>query len=212
MSLMERVEATIRRLRETLLQCQGTDCRWSFCFESGVMTDAYMILLMKLLKVRDERLTQGLVERILARQDKDGVWRVFEDEMEGNLSATVDASVALMYAGVWKKGNPVVKRVRKYVRHRGGIRHAGSLTKVVLSLLDIFPGINIPRCRRNLCCYLCGFLSIYLILSDSPACMWCPYWWRRIVSMRPIFRNGPICPGGRGRSRMSCRISCRIRR
>jgi sporulenol synthase len=145
MSLMERVEATIRRLRETLLQCQGTDGRWSFCFESGVMTDAYMILLMKLLKVRDERLTQGLVERILAKQDKDGVWRVFEDEMEGNLSATVDASLALMYAGVWKKGNPVVKRVRKYVRHRGGLRHAGSLTKVVLSLLGHLPWDQHPK-------------------------------------------------------------------
>ncbi|SEN77468.1 squalene--hopene cyclase [Lihuaxuella thermophila] len=142
---IERVDQAIDQLKEVLIRHQESDGRWNFCFESGTMTDAYMILLMKLLEIDNEPVCRLLVERILSKQTKDGTWKLYADEKEGNLSATIDSALALIYAGVKNERDPELKKAREFIRIQGGAQKAGSLTKVLLSLLGHMKWSDIPK-------------------------------------------------------------------
>ena len=83
---------------------QTSDGSWDYPFETGISTDAYMIILLRTLEIHDEKLIQALVERILSRQEKNGAWKLFHDEKDGNLTATVEAYYALLYSGYRKEG------------------------------------------------------------------------------------------------------------
>lgn len=133
---MEVVKMEIGRLTETLIQSQQPDGRWSFCFETGAMTDAYGILLYRLFG-RQEKYVQGMAERLLNLRDADGLWRLYPDEKEGSLSSTIEASLSLMVAGRMDPSGEDIRQVKEWVRLRGGVTKAGSLTKVVLSLTNI---------------------------------------------------------------------------
>jgi sporulenol synthase len=141
---MDRVEEEIRRLTDFLISRQEQDGRWTFCFESGPMTDSYMILLYRLFGKETEAI-QRLSERLLFLGGDDGVWKLYEDEKGGNLSATIESIVGLVYAGVIQPDDPVVRRARDYVLSQGGIHQAGSLTKVMLSLIGLYDWLNHPR-------------------------------------------------------------------
>ncbi|SDC71874.1 sporulene cyclase [Melghirimyces thermohalophilus] len=137
------VEREVDRLTRLLLSRQGGDGRWSFCFESGPMTDAYMILLYRLYGKEPEALQQ-MAERIRSIGNGDGTWKLFHDEKEGNLSATIESIVGLLYAGVVQPNDPIVNNARQFVRSRGGIHQAGSLTKVMLTLINHYDWSHHP--------------------------------------------------------------------
>lgn len=132
---LRQVEKEIGRMVRHLIRRQQPDGRWISCFESGTMTDAYMILLMKVCGWENPTLTRRLVKRIISRQDATGTWKLFADEKEGNLSATIDSSVALLYAGAYKPNHPKIRKAREFVLSRGGLDQAGSLTRVMLTLM-----------------------------------------------------------------------------
>ena len=132
---LERVNREIGRMVDHLIRRQQADGRWISCFESGTMTDAYMILLMKVCGWENPSLIRRLVKRIVARQDPSGTWKLFADEKEGNLSATIDSSVALLYAGARKPDHPQMRQAREFVLSKGGLEQAGSLTRVMLTLM-----------------------------------------------------------------------------
>ncbi|MBA4495205.1 squalene--hopene cyclase [Paenactinomyces guangxiensis] len=142
---IEQVDQVIADLTQFLTKSQKTDGRWSFCFESGTMTDAYMILLMKLLGRSDSRFTGSLLQRILGKQTRDGTWKLFQDEKEGNLSATIDSSLALLYAGVRDRRDPLMRKAREFILEQGGTGQAGSLTKVILCLLGHLDWFYLPK-------------------------------------------------------------------
>lgn len=50
-----------------------------------------MIILLRVLEIDDEKLIQSLVKRIESKRDPSGVWKLFADEKEGNLSLTTEA-------------------------------------------------------------------------------------------------------------------------
>jgi hypothetical protein len=52
--LQGKVYAKIKQVAEKLAGAQGTDGAWRYCFESGTVTDAYMIILLRHLNIRDE--------------------------------------------------------------------------------------------------------------------------------------------------------------
>jgi sporulenol synthase len=131
---LEQVEHAIHKLVNDLFCLQRPDGSWNFCFESGTMTDSYMILLMQVLGENNEKIRQSIIERILNRQTGDGTWKLFADEIEGNLSATIESSIALMYAGNKDPTDPQMIKAREFIRSRGGVAKAGSYTKVMLSL------------------------------------------------------------------------------
>src|ERR1700687_2932468 len=103
MNVLSEADREIQRLTDELTRLQKEDGSWRFCFENGTLTDAYMIIILRILQINDETLIRQLHDRIFAAQQDDGSWRVFYDEDEGNLSATVEAYYALLFTGYSKK-------------------------------------------------------------------------------------------------------------
>ncbi|MFC4078390.1 prenyltransferase/squalene oxidase repeat-containing protein [Salinithrix halophila] len=141
---MDRVNREIGRLTDFLIQEQGPDGRWTFCFESRPMTDAYGILFFRLLGMGEEEI-QGMARRLEGLRDSDGLWRVYPDEKEGNLSATLESTLGLMAAGRLESGSPEIEQIREWVRFRGGPAQSSSLTQVMLTLVRLLDWSRLPR-------------------------------------------------------------------
>ncbi|MBU8790007.1 squalene--hopene cyclase [Oceanobacillus caeni] len=124
----------INRIVEVLRNDQSSDGSWDYPFETGISTDAYMIILLRTLEINDEGLIQALVERILSRQEKNGSWKLFYDEKNGNLSATVEAYYALLYSGYRDKEDKELVAARRCILAWGGIGKSHMLTKIMLAL------------------------------------------------------------------------------
>ncbi|WCK56816.1 squalene--hopene cyclase [Aneurinibacillus sp. Ricciae_BoGa-3] len=132
----------MNRLITLLKQEQSQDGSWRYCFEGGIMTDAYMIILLRTLKVNDEQLIQKLSERILYRQEVNGAWKLYHDEEDGNLSATIEAYYALLYSGLRRPMDKNMQAAKAYILSKGGIHQAGLLTKTMLALTGQYPWPN----------------------------------------------------------------------
>lgn len=124
----------IERLTTYLLQQQQSDGAWHFCFENGIVIDAYVIILFRILNVQDETLIKQLHDRILNEQQQDGCWRLYTDEKQGNLSASVEAYYALLYSGYSQMTDEPIQRAKRYIHSRGGLGKVTSiLTKAILA-------------------------------------------------------------------------------
>ncbi|BDG32524.1 hypothetical protein PthBH41_22360 [Parageobacillus thermoglucosidasius] len=97
------VSSEMSRLVAMVKREQAPDGSWRYPFETGISTDAYMIILLRTLERNDEDLIRKLVERMESRQEDDGAWKLFYDEGEGNVTTTVEAYYALLYSGYRKK-------------------------------------------------------------------------------------------------------------
>lgn len=100
---------------QRLLTNQSGDGSWRFCFENGVMTDVYMIIIFRTLQMENEISIRTPHHRIRSKQEINGVWKVYPDEKEGNLSATVEAYFALLYAGY----DPHIQHAKDLSLHMG---------------------------------------------------------------------------------------------
>lgn len=139
---MNPLEQEIHRLRSVMLQSQMPNGSWNFCFESGILSDAYMIILLRSLGLSEEDLINRLSERIRSRQEKNGSWRLFHDEKEGDLSATIDAYFALLYGGKYSVSEPSMVAARKFIVAKGGIEKANLLTRVMLAMTGQYSWSN----------------------------------------------------------------------
>ncbi|EPY06170.1 squalene-hopene cyclase [Paenibacillus alvei TS-15] len=119
--VLSAVDDEIERLTKTIIEQQRQDGSWRFCFENGTSVDAYVIILFRLLNVPNEELIRQLHDRILAAQQPDGCWRLFADEEEGNLSASVEAYYALLYSGYSQMADEPIQRARRYILSKGGL-------------------------------------------------------------------------------------------
>jgi sporulenol synthase len=124
------IDWIIERLRKD----QTPDGSWNYPFETGLSTDAYMIILLRTLELNDEELIKGLAERILSRQERTGAWKLYYDEGDGNLSATVESYYALLYSGYYQKDDRRLRAAKKFILSRGGLEEASLYTKIMLSL------------------------------------------------------------------------------
>ncbi|WP_035425026.1 squalene--hopene cyclase [Bacillus sp. UNC438CL73TsuS30] len=113
---------------------QSPDGSWNYPFETGISTDAYMIILLRTLELHDEELIQGLAKRILSRQEKNGAWKIFYDEGEGNLTATIEAYYALLYSGYFQKSDRRLRAAKRFILANGGLEEASMYTKVMLAI------------------------------------------------------------------------------
>ncbi|WP_338472969.1 squalene--hopene cyclase [Niallia sp. XMNu-256] len=124
----------INQLVEKLRKDQSPDGSWNYPFETGISTDSYMIILLKTLEIHDENLIQRLTERILSKQEKNGAWKLFYDEGDGNLSATVEAYYALLYSGYLKKNDARLIAAKRFILANGGINQSHLFTKIMLAI------------------------------------------------------------------------------
>ncbi|WP_159885711.1 squalene--hopene cyclase [Paenibacillus puerhi] len=140
MSLGNRVNEEIQLLTKKLADLQREDGSWRFCFENGTSTDAYMIVVLRTLELPYEALIRSLHDRIAERQQDNGAWKVYPDEDEGNLAATVDAYYAMLYSGYSRHSDEAMRKAARFIAAKGGIKRAESvLTKVFLAATGSYP-------------------------------------------------------------------------
>ncbi|WP_306453942.1 terpene cyclase/mutase family protein [Bacillus sp. FJAT-45350] len=137
--MKQQVKSSIDYLSNNLRTMQSNDGSWRFCFEGGPVTDAYMIILLRSLEYNDEWLIQKLVERLLKTQDKNGTWKIFHDEKEGNLSAAVEAYYGLLFSGYVDKSSSTMQQAKRFINEQGGLTNTNSLTKTMLALTGQIP-------------------------------------------------------------------------
>lgn len=142
---LQSVREKIRTLCDFFMKSQKQDGAWYYCFEEGTITDAYSIILMLTLNMDDKAYIRDRVDRILARQEPSGVWKLFYDEPEGNLSITIDNYFALLASGYIKKDAPEMVRAKEFILAKGGPRKAGAFTKLVLTLTGKLPWSDQPN-------------------------------------------------------------------
>ncbi|GGG54502.1 prenyltransferase/squalene oxidase repeat-containing protein [Paenibacillus radicis (ex Gao et al. 2016)] len=122
----------IKLLTNELLHRQSADGAWRFCFDSGVMTDNYLIILMTALGIRDPGFIHALAVRIAAAQYQNGAWKLYPDEPEGNLETTAESCYALLCAGYYRPGDPRILQAKQFIRSKGGLSEARSLLTQVI--------------------------------------------------------------------------------
>src|SRR4051794_13964942 len=136
---MKETKKGIDWIIDILRKDQSHDGSWDYPFETGISTDAYMIILLRTLELHDEELIQGLAKRIVSRQEKNGAWKLFYDERDGNLTATVEAYYALLYSGYHQKTDKHVQAAKRFILANGGLNEVSMFTKVMLSLTGQYP-------------------------------------------------------------------------
>ncbi|MFC3883524.1 squalene--hopene cyclase [Bacillus songklensis] len=145
--MAEKVESTINDLVQQFKGYQSVDGAWRYCLENGPVTDAYLIVLLRILEINEEELIRRLVNQLMAKQAENGAWKLFHDE-EGNLDATVEAYYALLYSGYIKKDEKRMQEANRFIRENGGISNVKSLlTQILLALTGQIPwpeNIEIP--------------------------------------------------------------------
>lgn len=135
------IRATIDQITSKLQQMQQKDGSWRLCFETGPMTDAYMILLLRSLqRTEDERLIRMLAKRMIDMQEENGAWKLFYDEQDGNMEATVEAYYALLSSGYFSKDDPRLQRAKQFILSQGGLANVKTmLTQAMLAITGQCP-------------------------------------------------------------------------
>ncbi|MGD6831121.1 squalene--hopene cyclase [Sutcliffiella halmapala] len=135
MKTMDIVNEKISKMTNYLLSKQSDNGAWNFCFEGSIMTDAYMIILIRVLEMKDEEeLMKRLVERIKGQQTEYGSWKVHDDEVDGNLSATIEAYFSLLYSGYANPEESNMRKAENFIKSKGGLLQSDWLTKMMLAL------------------------------------------------------------------------------
>lgn len=130
---MQHVQPEINRLTAILQNSQGKDGSWHDPFETNIVVDAYMIILLRVLEINDEKLIQSLVKRIESKREN-GVWKLFADEKDGNLSLTTEAYYALLYSGLKNKEDPDMRKARRFILEKGGLKQTKMFTRLMLTV------------------------------------------------------------------------------
>lgn len=146
MDLKLQIQLEINRIAKRLYHEQHTDGSWRYCFEGPPMTDAYMIILLRVLGLAEDenQLLTALATRIASLQQANGAWKLYHDEEEGHLSSTIEAYLGLLLSGHSKQTDPHMQAATSFIRSQGGIEKAHLGTKVMLAVIGQYPWTQIP--------------------------------------------------------------------
>ncbi|WP_175639539.1 squalene--hopene cyclase [Metabacillus schmidteae] len=134
--LDQTIDSFINKLKTT----QKNDGSWKYCFEGGLMTDAFMIIMLRALDIKnEEQLIKDLSERLLLKQTKEGTWKAYPDEKSGNLSATIQAYCALLFSGFLSQTHPALTKAEHFIKESGGLNNAHFMTKWMLAVNGLYP-------------------------------------------------------------------------
>ncbi|MFB7141248.1 squalene--hopene cyclase [Gottfriedia sp. NPDC056225] len=150
--VIQNIEERIKRLRNR----QEENGSWEFVFEGALLTDSFMILLMKDLGYENNQLIEGIIDRIINLQHPNGAWKLYEDEKNGNITATVQAYIALLVSKKYTKDHSSMKKAEKFIRENGGIKKTHFMLKMILAIHGL---IDYPK--------LFYFPMSYFLLPDK---------------------------------------------
>ncbi|MEU5400127.1 squalene--hopene cyclase [Streptomyces sp. NPDC005963] len=128
---------------EHLLGRQDAEGWWKGDLETNVTMDAEDLLLRQFLGVGDTRTTEAAARHIRAEQREDGAWTTFY-RGPGDLSATIEAYVALRLAGD-RPDEPHMVLASAWVRRHGGIAGARVFTRIWLALFGWWQWDDLPE-------------------------------------------------------------------
>ncbi|MBY6035763.1 squalene--hopene cyclase [Fictibacillus nanhaiensis] len=138
------LEKEIYKRCNTLLSLQKPDGTWHFCFENSIITDAYMLILLRTIGYQNEKLIKQLADRILYMQSQDSLWRAYPDEEPANLSATIQAYTALLYSQHYKENDEKLITAKRFILEQGGLKEADLITKVFLAMNGLYDWPDFP--------------------------------------------------------------------
>ena len=115
----EEINEYLHRKRAELKRRQDKDGKWNFPFQGPILTDCFMIAIIRTLKLNETDLMASLVNRLLRTQQENGSWKLYPDELDGNLSATVQAYASLLMSGEFHRGDEEMKRAEQFIEQHG---------------------------------------------------------------------------------------------
>ncbi|MEU3464832.1 squalene--hopene cyclase [Streptomyces sp. NPDC006733] len=139
----EAAERAAQRAAAHLLAAQHPDGWWKGDLETNVTMDAEDLLLRQFLGILDERTTQAAARWIRSLQRDDGSWPTFHSG-PGDLSATIEAYVALRLAGDAPEA-PHMADASAWVREAGGVVGARVFTRIWLALFGWWRWEDLPE-------------------------------------------------------------------
>ncbi|MEW2544472.1 squalene--hopene cyclase [Streptomyces sp. NPDC047002] len=139
----EAAERATRRAIDHLLGRQDAAGWWKGDLETNVTMDAEDLLLRQFLGIRDAHTTEAAALFIRGEQRADGTWATFHGG-PGELSATVEAYVALRLAGDSPEDEHMA-RAAAWVRERGGIAASRVFTRIWLALFGWWKWEDLPE-------------------------------------------------------------------
>ncbi|MFI0215092.1 squalene--hopene cyclase [Streptomyces lydicus] len=131
------------RATDYLLSVQDPAGWWKGDLETNVTMDAEDLLLRQFLGIQDPRTTEAAGRHIRGEQRPDGTWATFYGG-PGELSATVEAYVALRLAGDAPDA-PHMARASAWIREQGGVAAARVFTRIWLALFGWWKWDDLPE-------------------------------------------------------------------
>ncbi|ANC77136.1 hypothetical protein ABE65_010130 [Fictibacillus phosphorivorans] len=144
MNIKKKIESEIYKRCNKLLSQQEANGTWCYCFENSLITDAYMLILLRTIDYKNESLIKRIAERILSKQSQDGLWRLYPDEEPANLSATIQAYTALLYSQSLTQTEESLLHAKHFIINNGGLKNADLLTKVFLAMNGLYHWPDLP--------------------------------------------------------------------
>lgn len=136
------IQMEIERLISQLKLDQKVDGSWRYPFETGSMTDSYMIFLLRTLYTDNDSEASALIpqlaQRLIATQSENGAWKQYDDD-NGHLSSTIEAYTALLLSGYRDRSDDKMKLAEDFILQHGGIENAHLSTKFTLALHRLYP-------------------------------------------------------------------------
>jgi squalene-hopene/tetraprenyl-beta-curcumene cyclase len=143
-----RLDRTIERARQALLNLQHPDGYWNAALEAPAQMNAEFIIFNHFMDSVDRDLEARIAKYLLDTQQPDGSWNLFPGG-EGYASYTIEAYVALKLAGLRAEDEPLV-RTRKWIAANGGITRAGTLARFYLASIGLVPWSATAACPVEL--------------------------------------------------------------
>ncbi|MGW8395983.1 squalene--hopene cyclase [Streptomyces lydicus] len=148
------------RATDYLLSLQDPAGWWKGDLETNVTMDAEDLLLRQFLGIQDPKTTEAAGRHIRGEQRPDGTWATFYGG-PGELSATVEAYVALRLAGDAPDA-PHMARASAWIREQGGVAAARVFTRIWLALFGWWKWDDLPELPPELLYFPKWFpLNIY---------------------------------------------------
>ncbi len=141
--VLEAARQAAERSVQYLLDRQDAAGWWKGDLETNVTMDAEDLLLRQFLSIQDPAITEAAARFIRGEQGEDGAWATFYGG-PGDLSATIEAYVALRLAGD-RPDDPHLARASAWVRERGGIAESRVFTRIWLALFGWWKWDDLPE-------------------------------------------------------------------
>ncbi|WP_339205589.1 prenyltransferase/squalene oxidase repeat-containing protein [Bacillus sp. FSL W8-1143] len=133
-----KVNEYIDELHMQLQRRQREDGAFVFCFEGPLMTNAFLIMLLKAVGDSDQALVHQLAEAIREKQNEDGSFSLYHDQA-GHVTATVQGYCGMLVSGRYQQDEPHMEKAAHFIRSNGGLKDVHFMTKWMLAVNGMHP-------------------------------------------------------------------------